>query len=85
MAIEGSAFLEFGSGDIITSLGVLDNVDGIAFVNSEPHPIGYIHEGELKTSDISVIMTFTKIESIDVLIKQLTELKEYMINKGESQ
>ena len=84
MAIEGRAFLEFGNGDIRSSIGTCDDVDGIAFANGEPHPIGYVYEDALKMSDISVIMTFTKIESIDVVINQLTQLKDHMINKGET-
>lgn len=78
MAIEGKAHMQFGSGDIRSSIGTCNNIAAIAFANGEPRPIGHIYENELKISDIAVVMAFTKTESIDVVIDQLTQLKEIM-------
>lgn len=78
MAIEGKAHMQFGSGDIRSSIGTCNDIAAIAFANGEPRPIGHIGEYKLKISDIAVVMAFTKTESIDVVIEQLTQLKEIM-------
>jgi len=79
--------LEFGTGDIcINGGGYTDSknkkIGMIAFSNQEPREIGI--EGdvkvgqECKVGDFPVIMTFTKKESIDVVIKALLDAKEFM-------
>jgi hypothetical protein len=79
--------LEFGKGDICVNSGYF--IDGndikvgmVAFSNQSPREIGVegdIKAGqECKVGDFPVILTFTKKESIDVVVKALLETKEYM-------
>lgn len=73
--------MEFGHGDIsVTGFKKVDNkLVGIAFKNQEPHQIGVRDAStcgaELKNSDSSILMTFTKVESIEVLERALREAK----------
>ena len=79
----------FGTGDISVNSGVYrksDNkIGAIIFYNQEPRPIG--SPGDISTgtvvgvNDFPVVMKFHKVESIDVLIKALTEVKNRMVNK----
>lgn len=77
--------LEFGHGDIVVSPGLLktdDVIGAVCFVNHEPREIGF-HEdhypNEVKTIDETPVrMIFEKIESIDVVIWALEEVKRMM-------
>jgi len=72
--------LEFGNGDIITSCIQSTTANavpygGLCFTNSAPHIIGTEHEDHngKTTDDIQpqAIITFTKLESFDVVIERL--------------
>lgn len=80
--------LEFGTGDICVNGGhFLDEnkkiVGMVAFSNQAPreiNAIGDVKAGqECKVGDFPVIMTFTKPESIDVVINQLKQAKADML------
>lgn len=77
--------LEFGSGDICIAGGYTENEDSktgfVIFTNQEPREIGsvgVIKSGEVDLEEYPIIMTFSKKESIDAVIKQLEEAKSYM-------
>lgn len=78
------AKIEFGSGDIgfTTYLRTDTEEKGLIFYNQEPREIGA--EGDLKANtfidreDFPVQMIFRTVESIDVFIKALEDLKELM-------
>lgn len=79
----------FGTGDIGFNSGEYvesdEKVGVIIFYNQEPRPIG--SPGDISTgksltpTTVPVVMKFHKVESIDVLIKALTEAKNMMVNK----
>ena len=79
--------LAFGTGDICITSGRFLNDDEfigvVTFNNQSPreiNSIGDIKAGqEYKLSDFPVIMTFTKTESIDVLINTLEQAKAEML------
>jgi len=79
--------LEFGKGDICVNSG--NFIDGnnlkvgvVAFSNQSERKIGVegaVKAGqECKVRDFPVIMTFTRKESIGVIVKALLETKENM-------
>lgn len=84
--------LEFGNGDISIAGGYSTykkrcSIDPdiktgfVIFENQEPRDIGSIgvtKTGEVELNDYPVVMTFTKKESIDVLIGELEKAKSYM-------
>lgn len=81
--------LEFGTGDIEVSPGLLDmdeNVGVVCFIQTEKQPIGVQTDYEvprvLKAEETPVRMTFEKTGSIDVLIWALQEAKRMMIAKS---
>lgn len=85
--------LEFGTGDICVNGGhYLDEknkiVGMVAFSNQtsrEINAVGDVKAGqECKVGDFPVIMTFTKPQSIDVVIRQLKQAKADMILKCDS-
>ena len=80
--------LEFGTGDICVNGGHFldgDNkiVGMVAFSNQSPREInavGDVKAGQkCKVGDFPVVMTFTKAESIDVVINQLKQAKADML------
>lgn len=79
-----SIVAEFGNGDLVVGdiLDRVNNRSGIAiFNNYTKEPIGTLHSSQKgeNISDIaeeSIIINFTKVESIDVVIKYLTDAKE---------
>lgn len=79
--------LEFGKGDICISGGHYIDDSGnkvgvVTFIDQESRKIGIegVTKGgqSYKVGDFPVIMTFTKKESIDVLIEQLLQAKNNM-------
>ena len=77
--------LEFGNGDICIAGGYTDHEDKragfVIFTNQEPREIGsvgVIKAGEVNLEDHPVVMTFSKKESIDVVIAQLEKAKSFM-------
>ncbi len=84
---ENQTDLEFGTGDICIAGGSYLGENGgkvgmVAFMNQEPREIGSVGvikaNKKYKVGDFPVIMTFTKPESIDVLIKHLEIAKKEM-------
>ena len=89
--------IQFGTGDILISVGFLDdpNIDytpSIAFGEQEegkigrqgnPHPL-YGDECHIQTTqEIHTKLTFTNTKSIDVLIGMLQQAKEDMITEKD--
>lgn len=77
--------LEFGNGDICIAGGYTDHGDKrtgfVIFTNQEPREIGSVgvlKTGEVNLEDHLVVMTFSKKESIDVVIAQLEKAKSFM-------
>lgn len=77
--------LEFGNGDICVAGGYTEDEDGktgfVIFTNQEPRKVGspgVIEKGEVYLEEYPVVMTFSKKESIDVVIKHLEEAKSFM-------
>lgn len=77
--------LEFGSGDICVAGGYTDNEDKrtgfVIFTSQEPREIGsvgVIKSGEVNLVEYPIIMTFSKKESVDVVIGQLEKAKLLM-------
>ena len=78
--------LEFGNGDICVAGGYTKHENNkitgfVLFTNQDPRGIGskgIVKAGEVNLEDYSVVMTFSKKESIDVVIKQLEEAKSFM-------
>jgi hypothetical protein len=77
--------LEFGEGDIVVALAYQQDQteNEVAFVQSYPGKIGESDRISLGTYtgevDTRVRMIFHRVDSLDVLIRKLTELKEIMI------
>lgn len=82
----GQVDIEFGNGDILISSGRLETGEGLVILsNQEPHEIGetsekfkgkqvYVYDNP----EIQTIITFSKIESIDVFISELQNAKAEM-------
>ena len=88
--IEEQTELEFGNGDICIAAGHFLNEDNkrvglVAFINQEPREIGSVGitkaNEEHNVDDFPVIMSFSKVESIDVVIEQLQYAKADMLSK----
>jgi hypothetical protein len=82
--IQGVTLAEFGNGDIevIAAKQIVTGFPNILLKNSEPHPIGTDHHRQEGTTTdeleaFEVCLTFSKPESIDVLIGKLQEVKEF--------
>lgn len=79
--IEGKAKVNFGTGDIlITPLVKEDFSNGcIVLQNKGTHTIGeFTSTDNFQKEETDTLITFTKIESIDVLIERLQKLKDMM-------
>lgn len=84
---ENQIELAFGTGDIcIAGACFKDNPSNgvVMFSNQSPREINAVGDviggQEYDTNEFPVIMTFTKKESIDVLIAQLEQAKSEMIS-----
>ena len=82
--------LEFGKGDIGFNSGSYFNENGdkvglVGFYNQTEREIGL--DGDIKvgqecsTGDFPILMTFTKTESIDVVINALIDAKNQMVKE----
>lgn len=94
---DGEWVIEFGEGNIMVMAGHVAGSPGIGTVSflgaKEKHEIGSIDENLIKcagyqTNELDGYkpgcrLIFTKIESIDVVIKALHEAKEFMVNKTD--
>lgn len=79
--IEGKAKINFGMGDIlITPLAKEDLSKGcIVLQNKGTHTIGEFSSTEnFQKEENDTLITFSKIESIDVMIERLQKLKDMM-------
>jgi len=85
--LENQTILEFGNGDICISYGYYINnedkkINSLTFNNQSPREIwteGDIKVGKkYKIKEFPVIMTFSKDDSIDVLIEALSNIKQSM-------
>ena len=80
--IKGKAEIVFGMGDIRIS-PILHEGNGICVLdNQKPHKIGEIvpTEDVFTIRDKDVMITFSNVESLDVVIDRLMELKRLMID-----
>lgn len=76
--------LEFGKGDIQVQPALGEDYAAVLYKTDEPHLIGTEHETKGKDSDwfkTEIAMTFTNVDSIDVVIKKLTEARSYLTKK----
>lgn len=87
---EGNKELYFGTGDIKISSGWSkdDNSIGVLVLRQqEQKPIGeYVYQEpheEVNQGEAPVRMIFDKVESIDVLIERLEQVKNYMKNSNK--
>ena len=74
----------FGSGDISVGAGYTPSGDGMLVLEKQrKKPLGtvIIHEPyrEIKAGQAQVRMIFNNIESVDVVIRQLEKVKQYMM------
>lgn len=78
--IIGKAKMEFGTGDIRMTAVQSYGIGALCCITQEPHEIGErVPVGDTwSTKEAEVIMTFTKVESIDALIAELQDVKKLM-------
>jgi len=78
--IKGIAKMEFGSGDILMTAVLSDKVGALCCITQEPHEINErVPNGEgWNPDDAQVILTFTKVESLDAMIAELQLLRSMM-------
>lgn len=78
--IKGKAKMEFGTGDIRMTGVLSEGVGALCCITQEPHQIGekVPVEDTWSANEAEVILTFTKTESIDVLISELKDVKAMM-------
>lgn len=88
VTFEGSRQLEFGTGDILVSPGLLkleETVGVVCFTEQGTRVIGeHVDHNPsivLPAEETLVRMTFEKVESIDVVIWALEETKRMMAEK----
>lgn len=81
------ATMEFGTGDIGMNTYMRTDIDekGIIFYNQEPRKIGdsadiMANSVIVNMNDFPIKMVFTKIESVDVVIDMLEQVKELLNN-----
>lgn len=79
--ISNNSKIEFGNGDIKVTGFCSEGLGGVALQNQIPHKIGEAEPvvGQDFTKDANVILTFSKVESIDVLIHHLMFAKNAML------
>lgn len=78
--IKGKAKMEYGTGDIRMTACLSGGVGALCCITQDPHEIGerVPMTDTWSTKEAQVIMTFTKPESIDVLIAELTDVRDMM-------
>ena len=83
-SLEDVTVLEFGKGDIQVQPAIGDDYAAVLFKSDEEYPIGTEHETKGKDSDwfkTEIAMTFTNVDSLDVVVKKLKEARKYLTNK----
>ena len=83
--LEHQTKMEFGTGDICIAGGYTENKDKrtgfVIFTNQESRKIGsvgIVKAGEVDFKEYPVVMTFSKKESINAVIRQLEQAKSLM-------
>ena len=69
---------EFGNGDISVLLHNFSECIAVSFHNREPRKIG---SSDKENNPIELLFTFTKVESINVVVRQLNRAKRELIKK----
>lgn len=79
--IKGKAEIKFGTGDIRTTNLISDRTGIYILENVEPHMIGDTQpvEDDFTIKGKPVMITFSRTESIDVIIQDLLDIKQMMI------
>lgn len=80
---DGTITVEFGTGDIKISSGMMgDEERGLVTFNEQvPKPIGHFEKQKEKQVDLNnypVHLVFKNTESLDVLIERLQNTRKYM-------
>lgn len=78
--IKGKAKMEFGNGDIRMTACLSGETGALCCITQESHEIGerVPIDDTWSSKEAEVIMTFTKPESIDALIAELTDVRDMM-------
>ena len=71
---------EFDNGDISALLHNFSECIAVSFHNCEPRKIG---SSDKSTTPIELLFTFTKVESINVVVRQLNRAKRELIKRNE--
>lgn len=79
--IIGKSKIEFGSGDICILSDLVNGIGVLSLANAYPHIIGERTERTINKDDCEVNIRFTKVESLDVVIEELTCVKSMMTGK----
>lgn len=81
---EGITLMEFGTGDIGVTFVMDSDYSGVLFKNQKPVEIGTPenlgNNMTIQNFTTEVMMTFTKVESIDVVIHNLELAKAKLLN-----
>ena len=82
--IKGKAEVAFGTGDIRTTTALFGEVGVYVLDNQLPHKIGEQQpiEDNFTFANKDVMLTFSKVESVDVVINGLIEIKRLMTEGG---
>ena len=82
MIKHGPIVIEYGDGDIGSFINTTtDGIGYIALYNIEPQEIGTLSP-EPEEGSIGAYLAFKKVESLDVVIGALQELRDLMIKEG---
>lgn len=78
--IKGKAKMEFVNGDIRMTACLSGVTGALCCITQKPHEIGESVpvDNTWSSKESEVIMTFTKPESIDALIAELTDIRDIM-------
>lgn len=85
--IKGSATIEFGNGSTACLTGVYDPCIGAILMRStSPGKVGDTtrfskEDWEMVQNDPEVVIYFTNVESVDNMIRNLTHLKQAMLEE----
>ena len=82
--IKGKAEVAFGRGDVRTTTMLYGNVGMYVLDNQLPHKIGESIpvEDDFTVAGKDVMLTFSNVESLDVVINDLLEIKRLMTEGG---
>jgi len=80
--------LNFGKGDIAINSGHIKkendvNLGILGFFNQDPRTIGSKAKIREDMEEYPVVLTFSKIESVDSVIRMLENMRKLMLNKED--